>query len=201
MVVKAYRDKNWLHNKYIIEKKSMSEIIEICDGGAIDYWLKKFNIPIRSHSEAAKIGMNKPEVKKKQSEAKRGKKRSDETRKKISEGNKGKKKSDETKRKLSEAHKGKKLSEEHKKSISEALSGEKSANWKGDDARYDAVHKWASKNKSKPEFCEMCGKSGRKLQLSNKTGKLIRDINNFQYVCIFCHRKYDKENKIIHEKI
>lgn len=42
---------------------------------------------------------------------------SDETRKKQSDAKKGKKASEETKRKQSEAHKGKKLSEEHKEKL------------------------------------------------------------------------------------
>ncbi|KKL23948.1 hypothetical protein LCGC14_2420250, partial [marine sediment metagenome] len=49
-----------------------------------------------------------------------------------------------------------------------------------------------------PKLCEICGKQG-KLELSNITGKLIRDVNNFQWVHRSCHRKYDFNNKIIHK--
>ena len=70
--------------------------------------------------------------------------------------------------------------------------------WKGDKAGYSAIHYWVQRYKPKPEACEICGKDGR-LELSNKTGKLIRDINNFQYVHKSCHIKYDIENEIKHQ--
>ena len=87
------------------------------------------------------------------------------------------------------------------RSLSEAgqkiHQSEKHGMWKGDKAGYAAIHYWVQRYKPKPEVCDLCGKSG-KLQLSNKTGKLIRDIENFQYVHKSCHIKYDKEMKIKH---
>lgn len=69
---------------------------------------------------------------------------------------------------------------------------------------YVSLHQWITKNKPKTRICEICGlpenhKKLGLLQLSNKTGKLIKDINNFQWVHPFCHRRYDTENKIKHE--
>ena len=61
-----------------------------------------------------------PDIAKKISAARKGKKHSEETRKKISEANKGKKLPEETRRKMSEAHKGKKHSEEARKKMSHA---------------------------------------------------------------------------------
>jgi len=88
------------------------------------------------------------------------------------------------------------------RSLSEAGNGkhnsEKHGMWKGDKAGYAAIHYWVQRYKPKPEVCEICGKEGR-LELSNKTGKLIRDIENFQYIHKSCHQEYDKRNKIKHE--
>jgi len=70
--------------------------------------------------------------------------------------------------------------------------------WKGNEAGYAAIHYWVQRYKPKPEVCGICGKSGV-LELSNKTGKLIRDIDNFQYIHKSCHKKYDKENEIKHQ--
>ena len=69
---------------------------------------------------------------------------------------------------------------------------------------YFSLHKWVKDNKPKTKNCEICGlpENNEKLgllQLSNKTGKLIKDINNFQWSHNICHRKYDKENEIDHE--
>lgn len=64
--------------------------------------------------------------------------------------------------------------------------------------KYQAIHNWIKKNKPKPENCEICGKPG-KLELSNKTGKLIRDIDNFQWIHCSCHKNYDINNNLFHE--
>ena len=49
-----YHNKKWLRNKYIDEKLSTFQIAELVKIGqpTIWYWLKKFDIPHRSHSEA-----------------------------------------------------------------------------------------------------------------------------------------------------
>ena len=69
------------------------------------------------------IGYMSEEIKKKISEAHKGKLRSEEEKIKLSEAHKGKHLSEETKKKISEAHKGKHLSKEHRKKLSEALKG------------------------------------------------------------------------------
>jgi len=109
------------------------------------------------------------------------------------------------KRTKSEANKGqipwntgKTRSIETKQKISEANSNEKHGGWKGNNVGYVGLHEWIRKNKPKPELCEICGKPGR-LELSNITGKLLREVDNFQYVHKSCHKKYDKFNNIKHE--
>lgn len=64
---KLYKNKDWLHEQYIVQKKSMLEIAKMCDGGCPDYWLKKFDIPMRSLSEAQKVRWQSAEIKKKMS--------------------------------------------------------------------------------------------------------------------------------------
>ena len=114
------------------------------------------------------------------------------------------------KKKISRTLKGKKHTLEHRRKNSEAKKdknnywygkyGEENPSWKGDKAGYKAIHKWVGINKCKPENCEICGNPeyyenlGR-FELSNITGKLIRDTNNFQWVHRSCHIKYDHMNK------
>lgn len=64
-----YKNREILYNLYIEEKLSTVEIGKICcvSRNAISYWLKKFDIPIRNHSQSAKIMNQKPEVRKKRS--------------------------------------------------------------------------------------------------------------------------------------
>ena len=98
---------------------------------------------------------------------------------------------------------GKKMSEEAKRKISNNhidVSENKHPNWKGGVALYSSIHHWIYKHFIKPDFCEICGNpaSGR-MEWSNKTGLLIKDIDNFQYIHVSCHRDYDNKNDIIHE--
>ena len=82
--------------------------------------------------------------------------------------------------------------------------GKESANWRGGIAEYSALHKWLNIHMPKTGICNICGlpefyNDLGPLEKSNKTGKLIRDINNFQWAHVPCHKKYDIENNIIHE--
>ena len=62
-------------------------------------------------------------IRRKWSDAQKGKKSTAETRRKLSQFNRGKTLTDEHKRKLSEAHKGKVFSEETRRKLSEAHTG------------------------------------------------------------------------------
>jgi hypothetical protein len=61
-----YRDKNWLQREYVDLKKSMRTIAIECGRGetAIHKWLHRFDIPIRSRTEAMR-GLKKSEEHKK----------------------------------------------------------------------------------------------------------------------------------------
>lgn len=59
-----YKNKDWLYNQYINNKKSTFEIAEICGCSEVTIWrwLKRFNIKTRSLSEAAKISFEKGKI-------------------------------------------------------------------------------------------------------------------------------------------
>lgn len=71
--MKLYQDREWLYQKYIKEKFNPVEIAKLCKANhkTIRIWLIKYNIQIRSISEATKIAMDNPGVKKKISIASR----------------------------------------------------------------------------------------------------------------------------------
>lgn len=52
-----FRDRNWLHNEYILKKRTSYDIAKDFNvtGGAITFWLKKHNISRRNTSQARKI--------------------------------------------------------------------------------------------------------------------------------------------------
>lgn len=92
--------------------------------------------------------------------------------------------------------KGSKHSLESRKKITESQLGEKSASWKGDAVGYSALHRWVRKNKPIPKRCEYCKKI-KKLQAANKTGKYLRTLNDWEYLCAKCHLTKDGNLKNI----
>jgi len=98
----------------------------------------------------------------------------------------GHKHSKETKREVGLANKGKKRSEEHKQKISFANIGSKNSNWKGDKVGMCALHSWVKRNKPKSEFCECC-KKVNPYDLANISGKYLRDVNDYEWLCRRCH--------------
>jgi hypothetical protein len=137
------------------------------------------------------------EHKRKLSESHKGKQLSEETKRKMSDVHRGKHFSDEHRKKISKAKKGKNhpmygkhLSEEWKQRISESLKEENHPAWKGDEVGYRSLHQWIQSRKPKPEVCEMCNHFEPK-HLSNVTGEYKRDVNDFQWLCVPCHKIYD----------
>ena len=129
--IMIYKDKDWLEDQYINQKKSTVEIAKLCvvSDETIRKWLKKLDIQIRSPSESQKISQNKLETKKKKSNSMKGKIFSEEHKRKISES----KKEEEN-----PAWKG---------------------NW--EDLGCGQKHIRMKKLKLKPDKCEICGESGK----------------------------------------
>ena len=100
------------------------------------------------------------DVRRKLSEAKKGRHKSEETKRKISEAKKGRHLSEEHKRKLSEANKGKHHSEEAKKKMSEAKKGK-------------TFSEEARRNMSEAHKGKTSGRKGK--HVSEETRKKISD--------------------------
>ncbi len=73
---------------------------------------------------------------------------------------------------------------------------ELSPSWKGDDAGYQAIHLWVRNNKPKVTHCEKCNCT-KKLEISNISGKNKRDIKDYEWLCIPCHRNKDNKKGFI----
>lgn len=156
-----------------------------------------------------KMLMNKKDI----SNPMYGKRHTEETRKKMSEnhvdasGNKNsmwgkfgekhprweKHHSEESRKQMSVAHLGKKLSDETRRKMSEnhvAIYGEKHHHWKGNNVGYNGLHYWIRKNKVRTELCEICA-SKEPREIANISGKYLRDVNDYMWVCCSCHKSYD----------
>ena len=64
--------------------------------------------------------------------------------------------------------------------------------WKGDNVGYIAMHNWAHRHVGLKNKCERCS-SVEKLEMSNKSGQYKRELEDWQTLCIKCHRKEDAE--------
>ena len=122
---------------------------------------------------------------------------SEERRKNISKALTGKKLSEEHKQKLSLAklginnhNFGKPMSEEQKKKISEAKKGKDRSNG---NFTYRALHKRIRKLKPIPKLCDMCGLVPPH-DAANISGKYLKDLSDWQRLCVKCHSRYDWEN-------
>ena len=62
--------------------------------------------------------------------------------------------------------------------------------WKGDKAKYSAIHMWIRSHKPKPKKCEHCKKI-KKLEWANKSRKYKRTFKDWLALCKHCHTKYD----------
>lgn len=78
------------------------------------------------------------------------------------------------------------------KSFIGIMSDEKIWNWKGEDGNTKTLHAWVKRRLEKPKFCEICEIREPK-QLSNRSHLYKRDIKDFQWLCVSCHKKYDLE--------
>jgi len=142
----------------------------------------------------------------------KGKHLSDEVRRKISEAKKGKKFTEEHKKKLKDLipwNKGLRViyTKEAKEKMRLSglknwknnfnnFKGKESPYWKGDNASYVTQHKWVYDNKGRPKVCEHCGITceEKKLNWANIDHEYRRNVDDYISLCIFCHRKHDKKN-------
>jgi hypothetical protein len=108
--------------------------------------------------------------------------------------NKGIPQSEEAKRKMREKLKGR---IPWNKGIKyEKITGEKHFLWKGNNVGYFALHSWISRNKGKPSKCERCGKKKKKYEWANISGEYKRDLNDYESLCVACHRIKDLKGHI-----
>lgn len=56
---------------------------------------------------------------------------------------------------------------------------------------YGSVHKWVKRVAGQPNYCEFCKRTDGTFDWSNKTGKYLRDLGDWQRLCRKCHIHYD----------
>lgn len=63
---------------------------------------------------------------------------------------------------------------------------------------YSAIHKWLVKKKGKAFGCKRCGLNdiNREYEWSNNSGQHKRDVNDYESLCVPCHRAKDGNNEL-----
>jgi len=79
------------------------------------------------------------------------------------------------------------------KKYAENISGHLNCKWKGDDAKYQAIHKWIRGAFEPLDRCEVCG-SLRHVQWANRNYKYRRVRKDWMMLCASCHSRYDRAN-------
>jgi hypothetical protein len=101
-------------------------------------------------------------------------------------------------KRMSEVHLGKKQNQETIQKRILQFMNEKSWAWKGNMVSYSGLHKWVARKLGKPNKCEHCGTTtSTKYEWANKSGKYLRDLDDWIRLCRSCHFEYDGiSNKI-----
>jgi uncharacterized protein YlaI len=91
-------------------------------------------------------------------------------------------------------NRGKIMSEKQKKMISESLKGtrlgELNPAWKGDEVGLNALHLFIRSRLPEPKLCQMCNQVPP-YDLANISGKYLRDLDDWLYLCRSCHKIFD----------
>lgn len=70
--------------------------------------------------------------------------------------------------------------------------GPANTTWKGDQAGYQALHVRVAVARGKPKRCERCGTTDprKRYEWANLTGQ-YDDVNDYERMCVSCHRAFD----------
>jgi hypothetical protein len=135
-----------------------------------------------------------------------GRKHSEETKQKmrkkqLGKNNSfyGKKHTNEVKHIIRIANIGTKHNEEWNKRIGESHKEDKNPMWKGNNVGYGSLHQWIKNHLPKSEFCQIC-KLVPPYDLANISGKYLRDLKDWQYLCRRCHMKSDGRLYLFNKK-
>lgn len=73
--------------------------------------------------------------------------------------------------------------------------GSANPNWQGDQVSYKGLHLWVGRNKIKPDACEHCGSTVRRLEWASKSRQYVRDLADWLALCRSCHLAHDKDDR------
>lgn len=76
--------------------------------------------------------------------------------------------------------------------VNSMQNGEKNGMWKGEDASYAAKHIWAANNFGRPQRCEFCLTTEKRMyHWANISGTYRRERDDWLRLCVPCHKRND----------
>lgn len=66
-------------------------------------------------------------------------------------------------------------------------SGPNNKSWKGDKVSYRTLHNYIVRHLSKQKFCTNCKIETSRLDCANISGKYLRDLSDWKWLCRKCH--------------
>lgn len=72
------------------------------------------------------------------------------------------------------------------------INGALNPNWRGDKAKYNALHRRVEAVRGRPKRCNRCGSADEALRYdwANLTGR-YEDVDDYERMCRVCHRRND----------
>jgi len=69
--------------------------------------------------------------------------------------------------------------------------------WKNPEKRrrYHKIHNWIRRRKPKQKYCTICNEYSKRIELANISGEYKKDINDYLWLCVDCHRLFDRLNQ------
>lgn len=84
-----------------------------------------------------------------------------------------------------------------RRQIKREQTGPNNSYWKGDGAKYQALHVRVARRRGKPSRCSRCGSEnehGVVYEWANLTGR-YEDVDDYERMCRSCHRRYDNSRR------
>jgi len=64
-------------------------------------------------------------------------------------------------------------------------------------AQYQRLHYWVRRQLGKPSLCVNCGANEGRFEWSNVSGDYLKDVTDWQRLCVRCHRLTDYKNTCV----
>ena len=76
------------------------------------------------------------------------------------------------------------------------IEGKGNPLWKGDKVGMKGLHQWIYRRLGRPKICMFCNGVKKNFHWANKSGRYLRQLDDWLRLCVSCHKKYDLKRKL-----